>query len=128
MKYWIWLRVAAVLQALGTVFHTIATASGTASGTATPRSQERAVLEAMRDFHFDIMGSSRTVWDFYRGYEFSITVLFAALAVLMWQLSNLSRNEPRRVVPLMATILLCTLLGDFLSWEYFFAGPGVMSA
>jgi hypothetical protein len=128
MKHWIWLRVAAVLQAVGTILHTMATASGTASGSATPGSEERALLAAMHDFHFDIMGSSRSVWDFYRGYQFSVTVVFAVLAVLMWQLSNLSRAEPRRALPLVATILVCTVLLDLLSWAYFFAGPGVMSA
>jgi hypothetical protein len=128
MKHWMWLRAAAVLQALGTILHTIATASGSASGTATPGSQERALLAAMRGFHFDIMGSSRSVWDFYRGYELSMTVVFVVLAVLMWQLGDLSRTEPRRALPLMATILVCTLLLDVLSWAYFFAGPGVMSA
>ena len=127
MKYWTWLRVAAVLQALGTILHTIARASGTASGSATPGTRERAVLEAMHGFHFDIMGSSRSVWDFYRGYELSMTVVFAVLAVLMWQLSNLSRAEPRRALPLVVTILACTVLLDALSWAYFFAGPGVMS-
>jgi hypothetical protein len=124
MKSWIWLRVAAVLQALGTILHTIATASGSA----TPGAQERAVLETMRTFHFDIMGASRSVWDFYRGYEFSITVLFAVLAVLMWQVSGLSRAEPRKALPLIMTLLGCTILLDVLSWTYFFAGPGVMSA
>src|SRR5205809_325530 len=107
MKHWIWLRAAAFLQGLGTILHTMATASGTASGSATPGSEERALLAAMRGFHFDIMGSSRSVWDFYRGYEFSMTVVFAVLAVLMWQLSNLSRTEPRRALPLVATILVC---------------------
>src|SRR5215472_7458424 len=108
----IWLRTAAVLQAIGTVLHTMATASGTASGTNAPGQQEQAVLDAMRSFHFDILGSSRSVWDFYRGYEFSITVLFAVLAVLMWQLGTLGRNEPRRAIPLIVTLLVCTVLID----------------
>jgi hypothetical protein len=82
----------------------------------------------MRGFHFDIMGSSRSVYDFYRGYEFSMTVVFAVLAVLMWQLSNLTRTEPRRALPFIVTILICTLFLDILSWVYFFGGPGVMSA
>jgi hypothetical protein len=128
MKQWTWLKIAAVLQAIGTILHTIATASGTASGSATPGAQETAVLSAMHSFHFDIMGSSRSVWDFYRGYEFSIAILFAVLAVLMWQLSSLSQAEPRRALPLIATLLVCTILLDVLSWNYFFAGPGVMSA
>ncbi len=63
MKAWIWLRVAAVLQALGTAFHTLATARGTASRG--PR--EQAVFDAMQAFHFDLMGVSRSHWDFYRG-------------------------------------------------------------
>src|SRR6516164_54731 len=128
MKHWIWLRVAAVPQAVGTFLHTMATASGTASGSAAPGPAEQAVLAAMRCFHFNIMGSTRSVYDFYRGYEFSMTVVFAVLAVLMWQLSNLSRTEPRRALPLIVTILVCTLLLDVLSWADFFAGPGVMSA
>jgi hypothetical protein len=124
MKHWIWLRVATIVQAVGTILHTIATASGTASGSTTPGPQELAVLAAMRGFHFDILGSSRSVYDFYRGYEFSITVVFAILAVLMWQLSNLSRTEPRCALPLVVTILVCTVLLDVVSWAYFFAGPG----
>jgi hypothetical protein len=128
MKHWMWLKVAAVLQALGTIFHTLATAGGTASGSSTPGVRERAVLQAMHDFRFDIMGSSRSVWEFYRGYEFSMTVVFAVLAVLMWQLSNLSRADARKAWPLVVTVLVCTILLDYLSWTYFFAGPGVMSA
>ncbi|MBV8360037.1 MAG: hypothetical protein JO212_09060 [Acetobacteraceae bacterium] len=128
MKQWTWLKVAAVLQALGTILHTIATASGTASGSSTPGAREQALLEAMRSFHFDIMGSSRSVWDFYRGYEFSMTVVFAVLAVLMWLLSSLSRTNPRQALPLIVTVLVCIILLDILSWTYFFAGPGVMSA
>jgi hypothetical protein len=100
----------------------------TAAGTATHGPREQAVLDVMRSFHFDVMGSSRSVWDFYRGYEFSITVLFAILAVLMWQLSSLSRAEPRKALPLIVTVLACIILLDILSWTYFFAGPGVMSA
>ena len=57
-----------------------------------------------------------------------MTIVFAVLAVLMWQLSNLNRTEPRRTLPFIVTILVCTLLLDVLSWAYFFAGPGVMSA
>jgi hypothetical protein len=44
MRPWMWLRIAAVLQALGTVGHTMATAS--AAPTHGPG--ERAVFDAMR--------------------------------------------------------------------------------
>jgi hypothetical protein len=121
MKSWIWLRAAAVLQALGTLGHTMATHSPSRGP------EEQAVFDAMRAYHFTVMGASRSHFDFYKGYELSITVLFAVLAVLMWQLGNLSRSEPRHAMPLIVTILICQVLLDVVGWTNFFAGPGVMS-
>ncbi len=123
MKSWIWLKVAAALQALSAVLHTIATARETA----TRGPAEQAVFDAMQAFRFDIMGSTRSYWDFYRGYVFLMTVIFLLLAVLMWQLSNLSRKAPRQALPMVAAILVAQIFLDVVSWEYFFAGPGVMS-
>ncbi len=54
-------------------------------------------------------------------------MIFAALAVLIWQLSDLSRADPRLARPLLLTILACEILLSAMSWIYFFAGPGVMS-
>lgn len=122
MKPWIWLRIAAVLQALGTVGHNLATLNPPSRGP-----QEQAMFDAMQAFRFDVMGSNRSHWDFYRGYEFSITVSFLLLVVLIWQLSNLSRTEPRQALPLVVTILVGQILMAVVSWTYFFAGPGVMS-
>jgi len=122
MKAWIWLRVGAVLQAIGTVLHTIASWDPPSR-----RPGGEAVFGPMQTFHFQIMGASRSHWDFYRGYELSITVTFAVLAVLIWQLSNLSRTDPRQAVPLIVTILVAEILLSAVGWEYFFAGPGGMS-
>jgi len=122
MKPWIWLRVAAGLQALGAVLHTIATTNPPSRGQA-----EETVFAAMQAFHFQIMGANRSHWDFYRGYELSITVVFAVLAVLIWQLSNLSRTEPRQAAPLVVTVLVAQILLGTIGWAYFFAGPGGMS-
>jgi hypothetical protein len=68
MKPWIWLRIAAALQALGTVGHNLATLSTKA----THGPLEQAVFDAMRGFQFNIMGSTRSTWDFYRGYRLHI--------------------------------------------------------
>jgi hypothetical protein len=122
MKPWIWLRVAAVLQAVGTILHTLATTNPPSRGPA-----EQAVFGAMQSFHFMIMGANRSHWDFYRGYELSITVIFALMAVLIWQLSNLSKSEPKQAAPLIVTILVSEILLSVVSWTYFFAGPGTMS-
>ena len=122
MKSWIWLRIAAALQALGTVLHTIAT-----SDPPSRRPGGEAVFGAMQTFHFNIMGVSRSHWDFYRGYELSITVAFALLAVLIWQLSDLAKDAPRRAIPMLVTILIAEISLSMIGWTYFFAGPGGMS-
>ena len=122
MRPWIWLRIGAALQGLGAVFHTIAAMDSPSRGPA-----EQAVFAAMQSFRFPIAGVIRSHWDFYQGYELCITVVFAILAVLIWQLSNLSRTEPRQGVPLIVTLLVAEILLSAISWEYFFAGPGGMS-
>jgi hypothetical protein len=122
MKPWTWLRIGAALQGLGAVLHTIAAMDSPSRGPA-----EQAVFAAMQSFHFPIAGVIRSHWDFYQGYELCITVVFAILAVLIWQLSSLSREEPRHAVPLITTILVAEILLSAIGWEYFFAGPGGMS-
>jgi len=122
MKPWIWLRIAAVLQALGTVGHNLETLDPKP----THGPQEQAVFDAMRGFQFNIMGSTRSTWDFYRGYQFSTTVTFVLLVALLWLLSNMSRNAPREARSLVLAILVAQLLNAAIGWEFFFAGPGVV--
>jgi hypothetical protein len=106
-KPWIWLIVAAVLLAIGTTLHTIATTSGTVSFTSTPGPPEQAVLDAMRSFHFDIMGSSRMCGTFIAVTSFPSLSYFAgpgvmsALIALCLTLARSSRDsyEPVAAVP-----------------------------
>ena len=122
MKPWTWIRIASILQGIGTVLHTISTQH---SITGSPA--EQAVFDTMRSFRFDVMGANRSHWDFYRGFEVLVTVVFGLLCVLLWQLANLSRTSPDHARPLIVTILVGQILMDVVSWTYFFAGPGVMS-
>jgi uncharacterized membrane protein YoaK (UPF0700 family) len=122
MKPRIWLRVGAALQGLGAVLHTIASMNSASRGPA-----EAAVFAAMQSFQFQIAGVTRSHWDFYRGYQLFITVIFVVLAVLIWQLGNLSKTAPRQAVPMIVTILVAEILFSAVGWEYFFAGPGGMS-
>ena len=118
----IWLRIAAILQALGTVGHTMASQKPVSRGPG-----EEAAFSAMRSFHFDIMGATRSHWDFYKGYELSISVAFGVLAVLIWQLSSMSMADNGQARPLIVTILVCEILFGIIGWIYFFAAPGTVS-
>ena len=122
MKPWTWLKVGAALQGLGAVLHTIASMDPPSRGPA-----EEAVFAAMQSFHFQIAGVTRSHWDFYRGYELFVAVIFAVLGVLIWQLSNMSKTAPKQAMPLIVTILVAEILMSSVGWEYFFAGPGGMS-
>ena len=122
MKPWIWLRIAAALQAFGTIGHNLATLSTKP----THGPQEQAVFDAMRGFQFTIMGSIRSTWDFYRGYQFATTVNFLMLVALLWLLSNMSQRAPEQARPLVVTILIAQVATIPISWAFFFAGPGVV--
>jgi hypothetical protein len=122
MKPWIWLRISAVLQALGTVGHNLATLS--TKPTHGPR--EQAVFDAMRGFQFNMMGSMRSTWDFYRGYQFSTTVTFVLIVALLWLLSNMSRSAPREAGPLVLALLIAQLFNIVIAWQFFFAGPAAV--
>jgi thiol:disulfide interchange protein len=82
----------------------------------------------MRGFQFDIMGSTRSTWDFYRGYQFSTTVTFVLTVVLLWLLSNMSNSAPREAKPLVLALLIAQLCNVLIGWQFFFAGPGVVGS
>ena len=71
------------------------------------------------------MGSTRSTWDFYRGYQFSTTVTFVLIVMLLWLLSNMSKSAPREAKPLVVAILIAQLFNVVIGCEFFFAGPGV---
>jgi hypothetical protein len=59
MKASRWLRAVSVLLGLFFLGHTAGVVFSRSSGP-----QEEAVLQAMRGFRFDAMGSNRSIWDF----------------------------------------------------------------
>lgn len=124
MKPRTWLRIAAVLQAFGTVGHNLATLSTKP----THGAPEQAVFDAMRGFQFDIMGSTRSTWDFYRGYQFATTVTFVLTVVLLWLLSNMSSSAPHEAKPLVTALLFAQIFNVVIGYEFFFAGPGIVGS
>jgi hypothetical protein len=118
----LWLRIAAVLQALGVVGHNLETLSTRP----THGPQEQAVFDAMRGFQFNLMGSMRSTWDFYRGYQFATTVTFVLAAVLLWLLSGMSSRAPREARPLVLALTLAQLFNVVIAWKFFFVAPAIV--
>jgi hypothetical protein len=86
---------------------------------------ETEVLRAMRSFHFDVAGSSRTYLDFYFGFGFVNGVFLLLQAVLFWQLASIAKTDAFRVRPLIGSFFLANAVSAFLAWRFIFVVPAV---
>lgn len=116
------LRVASVLTVLHCIGHTI---GGVFGIDAPPGTKEGAVVDTMKSNQFDVMGATRSFWDFFIGYGLIISVSSLAQAVVFWQLAGLAKTEPRRIQPIIAAFFLANLGFAILAWRYFFIPPFV---
>jgi hypothetical protein len=122
MKAWIWLRSLAGVLLFFTVGHTVGVLKPPAVG-----SPAAAVFETMRNVRFPVMGFERSYGEFYRGFGLFVSVEFAMLAVLAYQLSGVSRRDPKQAMPMAITLQAACVATAVLSWLFFFAAPIVMS-
>jgi hypothetical protein len=84
-------------------------------------------LGSMQSTHFQIMGFSRTYWDFYVGFGLFVSVFFLLAVVLAWQLGGLPPESLARMRGTAWTFALCFAAITVLSWKYFFTIPIVFS-
>ena len=122
MKTSLLLRIAAVVTLLFCAGHTAGIPWTPAVGPA-----ELPVVEAMKGPSFDVIGSTRTYWDFYFGFGLTISLLLLLAAVVLWQLAALARTDARRLRPIIAAFLLAFFGNTILTQKYFFVIPVVMS-
>ena len=115
-------RVAAALLLLFAVAHT------TGFGQADPQWHAEALLSAMQSAHFDVMGSSRSYWDFFLAAGYSIGVFYLFAAILAWQLGGLAAETLARLRGVAWAFALCFAAITVLSWRYLFIVPVVCSA
>ena len=116
----LFLRVAAVLSLLHCIGHTI---GGVFSVDAPSGTKEGAVVAAMKSNQFDVMGATRSYWDFFIGYGLTISISGLLQAVVFWQFAGLAKTDPRRMRPIIAVFLLANLGFAILAWKYFFIPP-----
>ncbi|HRC84130.1 MAG TPA: hypothetical protein PK413_00820 [Thermoanaerobaculia bacterium] len=90
--------------------------------------EEDALVASMKSFHFVVMGSSRSYWDYLFGFGLLLTASLLFLGVLSWQLGNLSETEPALARRLGWPLLLLQLAIALLCLRYFFLAPTLTSA
>ena len=118
------LRIASVVFALYTAGHSFG-AMIKDPGTGGPAKQ--AVLGAMRAYHENVMGSSRSYWDFYKGFGWLVSCALLLFAILCWQLSTLARTQPSIARPLTLTLFVISIPMTVLAYTNFFAAPAIFS-
>jgi hypothetical protein len=116
-----WLRAAAVVALLFAAGHMLGAANSWSP------LGETAVLQSMRSFEFDVMGSRRTYAKFYVGFGVYIGVLLVAKGVLLWQLSALARRQPASARPLVVTLALASTVGAVVCAWYIFILPALFA-
>ena len=80
-------------------------------------------LGVIRSSHFNILGSSRTYWDFYVGFGLFVSVLLLPAAVLAWQLGGLPAEALRLLRRTAWALTICFAALTVLSGVHFFIIP-----
>jgi hypothetical protein len=112
------LRIAAVLAFIHAVLHTIGGVFGkTSPGPAA------MVVATMKANPIQVLGVTRTLWDFYHGMGLGVTIALTAESIIFWQLATLAKTIAPRLRPILATFLVAYLALAVNSYRYFFAGP-----
>ena len=84
-------------------------------------------LRAMQTSRFNILGFSRTYWDFYVGHGLFVSAFLLLAAMLVWQLGSLPAKTLRLLRGMAWALALCFAALAVLSWMYFFTIPIVFT-
>jgi len=118
MKPTIFLRIASGLTLLHAVMHTIGGVFGK------PAPGIAAATDAvMRANHFQVLGVTRSYWDFYRGMGLGITISLTADCILFWLLGSLAKKHAAELRPVLWLFALAYSAFAVNSYTYFFSGP-----
>lgn len=87
-----------------------------------------AVLTAMTDTHFPMMGMSRSYLDLFLGLGWSVSIFLLLQTVLLWQMASVARTNEAQVRSMIAAFTLATLASGIIAWLFIFAVPVLFCA
>lgn len=117
----LFLRIASAISLLFTLGHT---AGGLQKWS--PMG-DNPVLKTMMAVHFATMGASRSYFDFYMGFGWSLSIAMLMQTVLLWQMATLAQTNAEGVRPMIAVIALATIAGGLISWYFIIPIPAFFS-
>lgn len=117
MRPKVFLRYAAVLMLLHTIGHSI----GALGSSAPPNPGVGLVLRGMETEHFNFMGRTVTLAQFYNGYGIIMIFVLLMISIQLWLLSSAVNKE---MVLTLAVFLLVLAVCEFI---YFFPFAALFS-
>jgi hypothetical protein len=117
LKPAIFYRIASVLLLLFAALHTFGFRQ------VDPKWGVDSLISLMQSIHFDIMGTSRTYWDFFVGFGLFFSVFLVFTAVLAWQLAGLPNQTLARMRGTAWALVICFAAVAILCLRYAFIFP-----
>ncbi|HEY5745652.1 MAG TPA: hypothetical protein VIU12_06230 [Chryseolinea sp.] len=115
------IRIAAALMA----FHTLGHTMGALGWKEAPNENVKVVIHGMLTTHFDFMGRSATLGQFYEGYGLTMILVLALISLQLWTLSDDTSNlKATKMLTFMAVFLI---LMASLEYIYFFPFAAAIS-
>jgi len=90
--------------------------------------QADAVFAAMKSVEFNFNGSSSTWYGFWFGFGLMCSVFLAFSAVMAWKLDQVPASAWSHVKVMAWALVVSQALNAYLSFRYFFVGPGTFAA
>jgi hypothetical protein len=81
----------------------------------------------MREFHMSVSGVSRSYYDFYIGFGYSLSVCMVLQAVLLWLLAGLAQKHPELARPFVAVLFAASIVGAIITWRFIAPQPALIS-
>jgi hypothetical protein len=122
MKPSVFFRIAAVLLLLFTLGHTLGFRQ------TPPEWKVDGVVAAMKQVRFGAQGVTRSYYDFYAGFGYTLSAYLLLAAVWCWILAGLPRDVLRKVVALPWALTACFVATTVMNVQYFFPVPIVLGA
>ncbi len=111
------LRIAAILMLLHTIGHTI----GALTSSEPPNARVGLVIKGMETEHFDFMGRTTTLAQFYNGYGIIMIFVLLLISLQLWLLASALNKS------IIITFGVFLLIMAFCEYIYFFPFASLIS-
>lgn len=87
--------------------------------------KEKEVIQTMVDNKFDLFGQTTTYDQMYTGLSLNLIFTLIAFVIILWQISNISKDDKKLAIKLLLPVTLCVFGFSITSFLFFFPVPAI---